>query len=166
MKRTIFFMFFVGMTMMAGAQNTDSTDVVNDSTKTTELVSEKPDVMPQYPGGLEAMTSFISKNLKYPELAASYGVEGKVIMSFIVEKDGKLSNFNAVNCQIDRFNTSKFSQETEAKQNELKREFARLFAKDVVRVLRKMPKWTPGMVDGKNVRTKFALPVTFTIPDK
>ena len=87
-------------------------------------------------------------------------------MTFFVEKDGSLSEISAHDCKIDRFNTTKFSQETESKQKELKEQFALLFAKEGARVIRKMPKWTPGKVDGKNVRTKINQPLTFTDPNK
>ena len=119
-----------------------------------------------FPGGQQALTKFLDKNLQYPDAASDYGVEGSVVMTFFVEKDGSLSDISANDCKIDRFNTTKFSQETESKQKELKRQFALLFAKEGARVIRKMPKWTPGKTNGESIRTKINQRITFSDPNK
>ena len=119
-----------------------------------------------FPGGQKALTKFLDKNLQYPDAAGDYGVEGSVIMTFFVEKDGSLSDISAHDCKIDRFNTTKFSQETESKQQEVKKQFALLFAKEGARVIRKMPKWVPGKVNGENVRTEINQRITFIDPNK
>ena len=121
---------------------------------------------PEFKGGLEALVKYLNKNLKYPGLAKRYGVEGKVVMEFIVDTDGTLKEITAKDCIIERFNTTKFSQLTEAEQKNLKEQFALLFAKEGARVIRKMPKWTPGNINGIPVRVKYNLPITFKIPDK
>ena len=87
-------------------------------------------------------------------------------MTFVVGVDGSLSNISAHDCKIERFNTTKFSQETESRQKELKKQFAVLFAKEGARVIRKMPKWTPGTLNGKAVRIKFDLRISFIDPNK
>ena len=87
-------------------------------------------------------------------------------MTFFVEKDGSLSEISAHDCKIDRFNTTKFSQETESKQKELKKQFALLFAKEGARVIRKMPKWAPGKVNGEAVRVKMNQRISFIDPNK
>ena len=86
-------------------------------------------------------------------------------MTFVVGVDGSLSNISAHDCKIERFNTTKFSQETESRQKELKKQFALLFAKEGARVIRKMPKWTPGTLNGKAVRIKFDLRISFIDPN-
>jgi protein TonB len=86
---------------------------------------------PEFKGGQKALKKFLSKNLEYPEVAANYSVEGSVIMTFVVGVDGSLSNISAHDCKIERFNTTKFSQEAESRQKELKKQFALLFAKRV-----------------------------------
>ena len=146
MKRIILSLMLVALTMTAVAQSANNIE------------------RPQYPGGLEALAQFLSENVKYPEVAEAYGVEGKVVMDFVVEKDGSLSEIAAHDCKIERFNTTKFSQETEARQKELKEQFALLFAKEGARVLRKMPQWIPGNVDGKPVRVKLRQPINFRLP--
>ena len=116
---------------------------------------------PEFKGGQKALANFLSKNLRYPDAAEDYGVEGSVVMTFVVGVDGSLSDIIAHDCKIERFNTTKFSQETESRQKELKKQFALLFAKEGARVIRKMPKWTPGKINGKAVPGKFDLRIKF-----
>ena len=161
MKRTILSIILAALTMGAVAQNTISIEK-NDSV--TIISSHK--MIASFPGGQKALTKFLEKNIQYPDAAEDYGVEGSVIMTFFVEKDGSLSDISAHDCKIDRFNTTKFSQETESKQKELKKQFALLFAKEGARVIRKMPKWIPGKVNGESVRTKINQRISFVDPNK
>jgi len=161
MKRAFISIIFTALTMGATAQNTISIEK-NDSA--TTISSHK--IIASFPGGQKALTKFLDKNLQYPDAAGDYGVEGSVVMTFFVEKDGTLSEISANDCKIERFNTTKFSQETESKQKELKKQFALLFAKEGARVIRKMPKWTPGKINGENVRTKINQRITFIDPNK
>ena len=115
MKRAFIAIILAALTMGATAQNTISIEK-NDSA--TIISSHK--ITASFPGGQQALTKFLNKNLQYPDAAGDYGVEGSVIMTFFVEKDGSLSEISANDCKIDRFNTTKFSQETESKQQELK----------------------------------------------
>ena len=161
MKKALLSILFTALTMSVGAQSADSTYVTNDSTTENSHVYDVIDQLPQFPGGQKALLEFLGKNVKYPELAAKYGVEGRVIMAFIVEKDGSISGIKAANCKIQHFNTTKFSQETENRQKELKEQFALLFAKEGARVLRMTPKWIPGRNKGELVRAKYVVPITF-----
>lgn len=159
MKKAIITILFVSVTLGAMSQSTDSMCVRNDTLVNRKLVT------PSFKGGKKALMMFLQKNLQYPQLADEYGVEGKVIMTFFVERDGSLTNISAHDCKIERFNTT-FSQETEAKQKQLKEQFALLFAKEGARVIRKMPKWSPGHFNGEAVRAKFNLPIRFIDPTK
>lgn len=152
----------LAMTMGAVAQSTDTTTVNNKKEKLYSV----PDVSPMFPGGKEALKKFLSKNVTYPKAAGAYGVEGSVVMTFFVNEDGSLSDISAKDCKLDRFNTTKFSQETVARQKELKEEFALIFAKEGARVIRKMPKWSPAKLNGKAVRVKCSQPIRFSIPGK
>ena len=163
MKKTIMTILFATLTMGMAAQNTDNLNVKSVTEKLSESL-EKVD--PQFPGGVDALMKFLKKNVRYPKLAAQYDVEGKVIMTFVVNEDGTLKDIGAKDCQINQFNTTKFGQETESKQKELKKEFALLFAKEGARVIRKMPKWIPGKVNGDIVSMKCGLPISFSIPSK
>ncbi|MFT5777607.1 MAG: protein TonB [Crocinitomicaceae bacterium] len=102
-------------------------------------VVEFPDVDAGFPGGVNAMKKWIQEIVVYPELSMRIGDQGKVYLSFVVEADGSVTNI-----KVER----KVSPEldTEAK-----------------RVVRKMPKWVPGEVKGRAVRTRCRLPITFTI---
>ena len=161
MKRAFISITFTALTIGATAQNTIRIEK-NDSA--TTISSHK--IIASFPGGQKALTKFLDKNLQYPDAAGDYGVEGSVVMTFFVEKDGTLSEISANDCKIERFNTTKFSQETESKQKELKKQFALLFAKEGARVIRKMPKWTPGKINGENVRTEINQRITFIDPNK
>lgn len=149
------------LSMVAKAQN-----VVEIARTDSTVVISSHRLMPEFKGGQKALTKFLKKNLRYPDAAANYGVEGSVVMSFFVEKDGSLSDISAHGCKIDRFNTTKFSQETESRQEELKEQFALLFAKEGARIIRKMPKWSPGKLNGKAVRVKINQRINFVDPNK
>ena len=150
------------LAMGAAAQSADNKDAGRD---TTQVVTENL-TKPQFPGGEKALAKFLLKNLKYPEEASAYEMEGTVIMTFFVNTDGTLSDIAAHDCKIDRFNTTKFAQETEVRQKELKEKFAKLFAKEGARVIRKMPKWIPAKLDGKAVRVKMSQQIRFADPYK
>jgi protein TonB len=94
--------------------------------------------MPKYPGGTEKMFDFIADNLRWPYDDESC-IQGRVIVSFIVEKDGSLTDIK-VEKSIDP-----------------------LFDKEAVRVVKSMPKWEPGMWNGKPARVKFFVPIRFRL---
>ena len=108
MKSTILTIMLAALTMGAAAQSKDSTCVRKDSVR----IFSDPESSPHFRGGKEGLMQFLKKNVKYPEAAEAYGVEGRVIMSFIINEDGSLSDITAHDCKIERFNTTKFSQET------------------------------------------------------
>ena len=97
------------------------------------------EVMPQYPGGMPELMEYLAKNIKYPIQAQKKGIEGRVTVRFIVEKDGSISNVTVV------------------------RHIHPLLDKEAVRVIKAMPKWSPGMLNGKPVRVKFNIPVAFRL---
>lgn len=94
---------------------------------------------PEYPGGMDALRSFLSRNLQYPRPAASAGVSGRVFVSFVVNTDGSLTD-------IQVLKGIGFGCDEEA-----------------VRVMQKMPRWKPGKQSGRTVRVKFNLPISFTL---
>lgn len=95
--------------------------------------------MPKYTGGQVALMEYLKNNLKYPKDAAAQKVEGRVLVSFIVEKDGSLSDVKVQ-----------------------KTVFPSLDA-EAVRVVKEMPRWTPGSQSGVIVRVKYVLPITFRL---
>jgi len=122
------------------------------------------DVMPEFPGGQASLMQYLSQNLKYPSLAAKYGVEGRVKVHFIIDTKGKPTNITAEDCKIENLNSPRFAQETKAEQQRLQEQFALLFAKEGARVVRKMPRWRPGRKNGESVNVNYVLPIRFQLP--
>jgi TonB family protein len=99
--------------------------------------------LPGFPGGVTAFGQFLSKNIRYPEEARQQNVQGRVIVSFIVETDGTLSNFK------------------------IRRDIGDGAGEEAVRVLALSPKWVPGMQNGHKVRVAYAVPISYTLsPDE
>ena len=108
-------------------------------TKKNDMVFDVVEVMPQFPGGQIAMLQYLMKNIKYPEQAMKEGIQGRVAVRFIVEKDGSISDVKPVLSVHPLLN------------------------KEAVRVVESMPKWTPGKQNGKPVRVRFNVPVMFKL---
>lgn len=109
-----------------------------DSTAKEEvfMVAEQ---MPEFPGGMKELLKFLQDNLKYPENAMKNNVQGRVIVQFVVEKDGTPTEFKvlrSVDPDLDA---------------------------EALRVLQTMPKWKPGMQRGEVVRVKYTVPVSFKL---
>lgn len=95
--------------------------------------------MPAYPGGDEARMSYLSKNLKYPVLAMESGIQGTVYIGFVVEKDGSVTDVKVA------------------------RGIGGGCDEEAVRVVKAMPKWTPGKQRGKSVRVRYSVPIRFSL---
>ena len=98
--------------------------------------------MPQFPGGQQALFAYMDENLRYPEAARKSGKKGMVMLQFIVNTDGSLSDITvvrSVNPDMD---------------------------KEAIRLVSTMPKWKPGMQRGIPVRVKYTLPINFRLPSK
>lgn len=108
-------------------------------TKKNDMVFDVVEVMPQFPGGQIAMMKYIMENMKYPEQAMKEGIQGRVAVRFIVEKDGSISDVKPILSVHPLLN------------------------KEAVRVVKSMPKWSPGKHNGKPVRVRFNLPVMFKL---
>ena len=93
----------------------------------------------EFPGGLDSMYAYIVKNLKYPEAAKEKGIEGRVFVSFIIEKDGSISNVKIL------------------------RGIGGGCDEAAVEMIKNMPKWKPGTQRGKPVRVQFNLPIKFEL---
>lgn len=105
----------------------------------TEKNTDIDDELPSFPGGDAKLREWIKKNMKYPSYAKNNGIEGQVLVVFIVEKDGSISNAE-VSWGVDP------SLDQEA-----------------LRIVNKMPKWKPGTQNGVAMRVKYRLPITFTL---
>lgn len=98
--------------------------------------------MPEFPGGMGECLKFLAKNVKYPMESQQAGVQGKVIVQFVVEKDGSIANPKVV------------------------RNLDPNLDGEAIRVISIMPKWKPGMQKGQPVRVKYTVPVTFKLDGK
>jgi protein TonB len=95
--------------------------------------------MPAFPGGEAALFKYLSDNIKYPVIAQESGIQGRVICQFVVNRDGSIVDIEVVR-SVDK------SLDAEA-----------------IRVISRMPRWTPGKQRGKTVRVKYTLPVNFRL---
>lgn len=105
----------------------------------SEKVFEDPDIIPLYPGGTPEMHRFISTALKYPEDARERNAQGLVVYTFVVEKDGSLSNFNIIHRADSLLN------------------------QEALRILQSMPAWRPGRNNGEVVRSETYVPMYFKL---
>ena len=121
--------------------------IITTKKRQEELDNEpkQPDVfdvvegMPQFPGGAAALMQYLSQNIRYPKEAMEAKTQGRVIVQFVVEKDGSISGAHvvkSVNPQLDA---------------------------EALRVISAMPNWTPGTQNGQTVRVKYAVPISFRL---
>ncbi len=115
------------------------------------------------------MMEFLMRNVKYPAVAEEWGVQGKVLVQFVVEKDGSITNVRAQQVQDSQGHeivvvAYKPDMTEEQKKNVDGANAGLQALKDEgVRVVKLMPKWKPGKQRGKVVRTRFHIPVTFRL---
>jgi protein TonB len=104
--------------------------------RTVFVIVEK---MPSFPGGDAEMRKFISKNIRYPKISEENGVEGRVVVSFVVGRTGEITDIEIMK-SVDKYLDA-----------------------EAMRVVSAMPKWTPGEQRGKAVKVKYVLPVVFKL---
>lgn len=138
------------------AQNA-SAKVAEVSNKDDNEVFLAPEEVAEFPGGNAALMQFLAKNIRYPQAALENGVQGRVIMQFIVNADGSCSDFKVIR------NTAAASSENPVGAAKLTKARARL-EKEALRVLRAMPYWKPAKHQGKAVPMQYTLPVVFRLP--
>ena len=133
MKKTIL-MAIAACMMTLGAQ-AQVKNQPNISQEVYDVVEE----MPVFPGGMQGMIKFLSENISYPKEAQKKKISGRVLVSFVVEKNGSVSEV-----QTERSLYPSLDEEA-------------------VRVVKSMPNWIPGKQGGQVVRVKYTLPVTFSL---
>ncbi len=94
---------------------------------------------PEFPGGDAARMQFLRDNIEYPRVARETGLEGRVVVGFVVEPDGRLTNFKVIRGRAPSLDD------------------------EALRVAKLMPKWKPGKQRGKTVRVQYQMPITFTL---
>lgn len=105
----------------------------------TDTIYNNIEIMPEFPGGFSELMNFLTSNVNYPESAKTNNIEGRTLVSFVVEKDGSITDIEVLRG---------FDKDCDA---------------EAVRVVSTMPKWKPGVKDGETVRCRFNLPFTFKI---
>ncbi|PSK92644.1 energy transducer TonB [Taibaiella chishuiensis] len=130
MKRILLFLLLTGTCYAAPAQQ--ATSAVQREVLTTA------EQMPEFPGGNAALYKFLKKNIKYPKKARREKTEGKLVVRFVVEPDGSLSN----PVVVDKVGNG--------------------CEEELLRVIRKMPRWNPGREQGAFVAVYYTLPISFS----
>ena len=98
------------------------------------------DKAPEFPGGAGAFASFLNKTVRYPHSSRTKGVDGKVLVTFVIEKDGSITNSKVL------------------------RPVAKDIDAEALRAVNLSPKWAPGIVNGAPVRTQYTFPINFARP--
>jgi TonB family protein len=135
MKKTLLLIFIVSCISIAKAQQADTTKKLDSVSKVFVVVEHEP----AFPGGLKKWFKYIKDNLQYPEAAKANKVEGRVIISFIVEKDGTVT------------------------YPRVQRGIGNGCDEEAVRLLKNSPKWNPGVQNGYAVRTEYTTIIDFKL---
>ena len=132
-------------TLVSAEDQTEYVEISEDVPIVVEDIEEEQQIfqvvenMPEFPGGTAALMAYLRKNIKYPTICQEQGIQGRVVVQFVVNKDGSIVDpevIKPVNPYLD---------------------------KEALRVISTMPKWKPGEQRGKPVRVKFTVPVQFKL---
>lgn len=118
---------------------------------------------PSFPGGMFGLKKFLAQNVRYPRVAANYGIEAVTTMEFVVEKDGRITGVRVADNQITRADQLPFRKLSGDQQRDLLERCLALFAEESLRVVSVMPEWLPGKQFGMPVKVKYQMPITFRI---
>lgn len=124
-----------GTELIGEAENEQDVPMDDDVILVTEVV-------PEFPGGDDSLFAYLYRNVSYPAEAKKADIHGRVFVTFVVEKDGRITG------------------------ERILRDIGGGCGEEVLRVIRTMPKWKPGTQDGKPVRVQFNLPVAFELQDE
>lgn len=113
--------------------------IAEEKPKEEEKVFDVVEQMPSFPGGPQALFEYLSKNIRYPAVAEENGVQGRVIVTFVVERDGSITDVKVIKSVDPSLD------------------------KEASRVVKSMPHWIPGKQNGAAVRVKYTVPVTFQL---
>ncbi|MDY0216638.1 MAG: energy transducer TonB [Bacteroidales bacterium] len=146
MKKQILLLLFIGCFSFSFSQIDEDFEIVptirvSDQVSDSNAVYTVVEQLPDFPGGNEARMQFLNKHIKYPESAKEDGIQGTVYATFIVEKDGSLSDIKILRGLSSEINA------------------------EVIRVIELFPKWIPGKQNGKIVRVQYSIPFRFRLDD-
>ena len=123
----------------------DESDYSSDETALNEessysdgnSINDREEVMPEFPGGPQALMDYLKANVIFPKIAEEAGIQGKVVVSYVIDVDGSVTDVKVVQSVHPALD------------------------KEAMRVVKNMPKWIPGKQDGKAVQVKYSLPINF-----
>lgn len=137
MKKILLMLSIALMGGNAAMAQVEVTPAASQNTEEEVFVVVEED--PEFPGGMDALYQYLASNIRYPEKAKKEKIEGRVFVSFVIEKDGSVSNIKVL------------------------RDIGGGCAEEAMRVVQAMPKWKPGRQRGKRVRTQYTLPINFNL---
>lgn len=147
MKRIALMIFLVPAFLCVNAQSDESlTTMLADSTLNIDEVEREDDVVfvchddPKFPGGMGALMKFVQDSLRYPVFCLEQGIQGRVIVQFLVNPDSTLSDIRVVKSVYPHLDN------------------------EALRLVKSMPKWIPARQYGKPVQVRFTMPINFRLP--
>ncbi len=142
MKKTLLSFVLMLTGVMAAAQVVSPTPADTPQADTLGEVFVVVEVDPEYPGGMDALYNYLSSNIVYPSEAKEHNIQGRVFVSFVIEKDGTVSNIKVLH------------------------DIGGGCGDEAIRVVKGMPRWKPGRQHGQRVRTQFVLPINFKLDNQ
>lgn len=133
----ILLFLLMGQALFAQPTVTIKEDTIKVEVEPRREIFEVVEEEPEFPGGQIELHKFLRENLKYPQIAIDSNFQGKVYAAFVVEEDGSVTNIT------------------------IKRGAHSSLDAEVIRLIGLMPKWKPGMIGGKAIRSRFVLPINF-----
>ena len=127
------------MMVLASCGKMDEINATPVQQRTETKIFEDYEQMPSFPGGVSALMAYIKENVKYPVDYEEVCVQGRVVITFVVEKDGSISDAKVVKSVYPSLD------------------------KEALRVVSGMPKWLPGKFWGKSVRVRYSIPIPFQV---
>ena len=134
MKKTFLTLMLLLFILTVNAQTSDTVKATPDTTTYLSV-----DHMPEFPGGLKEFYKYLAGALRYPFAERRYGIQGRVFLQMIIEKDGTVSNVKVM------------------------RSLSPPLDAEAVKVLSESPKWIPGLLNGKAVRVVYSMPIAFKL---
>jgi len=133
-------------------------------------VYDVPEVMPEFPGGQASLLTYVSQNFRYPQIAYENGVQGRYVVGFCISSEGKVTDVEIARKPegetLSEINVNALSQEADSvavnkRINQAKAREA--LEQEAIRMVKSLPDWKPGMVDGKPVNCHYNMPITFKL---
>ena len=124
----------------------------------TDSIYQQPDKLPEFRGGTGQMLAYINKKMKYPEIAIENGIEARLFIRFVIEKNGMVN-------QVEVFKTDvTLASDAKEPKPEVKEQAVAAMQEEAIHVLKSTPQWTPGLINGgEYVRCQMNVPVTFKL---